>query len=196
MRATTASTLVIAGNLADLAHPDHRFGAGQQPIEHGAVARRLVGVDHPERGRLEILLQLGERRHALVGVALKRRQIDARAGKLAGVGKLAGKTVAAIDGALQARKLQRQHDALGRGLAVGLALDDALHVPLQARELAGERRHDAGNVLGPGEGREPRVDLGLQLLQLVPCRPHLCAGAVGLGLERVEAGGELAALGF
>jgi hypothetical protein len=63
-----------------------------------------------------------------------------------------------------------------------------LHVLLQAGELAGKRRDRGRDVLRLCEGREPCVDLGLELLQLVPGRLEVGAAAVGVGFERVEAG--------
>ena len=187
---------LVVGAVARLAHAHDRLGAGEQAVDDRGVGGLLFGVDDLEGDRLELRAQLGRRRHAVEGEALERREVDVGAGHLARLLQLGRVGVAAVDGALQVGELQRQHDALGGGAAIALALDDALHVLLQRRQLAADRLDGGGDILGLGEGGEARIEIGLEALELLLRGLEAGRRAVAVGLQGGEPGRHLGALGL
>ncbi len=124
------------------------------------------------------------------------REVDDGAGDLARLRQLRRIRLAAVDGALQVGELEGEHDALGGGAAVALALDDALHILLQRCELVVERGNGRGDILGLGHGGKAGVHVGLEALQVFLGGLERRRGFIAVGLEGREAGRDFGRLGL
>ena len=181
----------VIGVVADLAHAHDGFGAGDQAVDDRAFGGPLLGIDHLEGHGLEVLAQLGQRRHARVCEAGERRQIELPSDSLRAC---ASSGAYPLPRSIARLRLASSSDRTMRpavALRLALALDHALHVLLERGELAGERRHRRGHVLGLGKRRQTRVEVDLEPRQLLLRRLQRGGRALALRIERVETGREL-----
>ena len=146
--------------MTGLAHAHDRGRPRQQPVQEAGIGPLGFRIQHGV-GRLgERFDQLRSRRHALQHVTLQRREVE-RPADFFRARQLVGIALAAIDGTLEVGKLQRQHDTRGIGVAVGLAGEDGLQLPLQRGEPAGER----AKVGGLGGAPQPLLDFALEAVE-------------------------------
>ena len=174
--------------MAGLAHAHDRARARQQPVHQRGVGRLGLGVQHGVGHLAEGLGQLLGCRRALLHVALEGREVQREAADLLGAAQLLGIALATIDGALEVGELEGEQHlrgiGVGAGGAVGLALEECLHVALQRCKRGGQRRQ-IGSL---GGALEPLLDLALQGIEPLGQTAGVGTQARELAVEAGDAG--------